>query len=185
MRPFVKHTLPALLLAATMISNGLVSIAAPTAAVKKHSTTPVAAVKAKEATNTENYLQIEPLSLVQSPSQYLNKKVTFDATFSSFSSLGLDYKKAMRDSKDFVSMLIRRPDVTHHTIPLAELKLIYPRKKSEDVMHLESGDKIRVKGQVFSSALHDPWVDVSEVKILSAKNKPVEKKADKPDADKP
>lgn len=109
---------------------------------------------------------VQPIDLLKDPQLYLNKKVAFEGTFNSFSSVGLDYKKAMRSSKDFVSIIIRRPDVTDHTIPLAELKLIFPRKKSEDVMHLESGDKIKITGNVFSTALNEPWLDVSDIKVL-------------------
>ena len=41
--------------------------------------------------------------------------------------------------------------------------------KKEKLIDLESGDKIEIKGTVFSTALGDPWVDVDEVKILEPK----------------
>jgi hypothetical protein len=124
------------------------------------------------STITTNVLSTD---LLKTPDQFLNKTVTFEGTFSSFSALGLDYKRAFRDSKDFISFLILRPDVVDHHIPMSELKLIYPRKKGDALQHLEVGDQIRVTGAVFSTALQEPWVDVSEVTIL--------KKA-KPDRDK-
>lgn len=137
----------------------------------------VAKPAAKPAAPSQPAQSVEPTSLLKDPALFLNKPVTFEGTFNSFSSLGLDYKKAMRSSKDYVSILIRRPDVSDHTIPLSELKLIFPRKKSESVMHLESGDVIKVTGQVFSTALNEPWVDVSEVKVIR-KLKPTPKSKD-------
>jgi len=120
------------------------------------------------------YEEITSTELVQNPGKYLDKGVRFPATFNSFSSLGLDYNKALRESKDYISMLILRPDVKHHKIPLSELKLIYPREQSEAVLTLESGDKIQITGSVFSTALNDPWVDVEKVDVIEK----VEKKED-------
>ncbi len=121
------------------------------------------------------YEDTTPIALLKAPEQFLDKGVRFLATFNSFSNLGLDYEKAMRESKDYISMLILRPDVKHHKIPLSELKLIYPRKQSEAVLNLESGDKIRLTGSVFSQALGDPWVDVEQVEVIEK----VEKKEEK------
>jgi hypothetical protein len=121
-------------------------------------------------------VKVAPNDLLKAPEQYLNKNITFEGTFNSFSSIGLDYKKAMKSSKDYVSILIRRPDVTDHTIPLSELKMFFPRKKSESVMTLESGDIIKVTGQVFSTALSEPWVEVSEVKVLHKIKTPAKSK---------
>ncbi len=146
----------------------------PKAPAKK----PAAAVTAPAAETSASYQTVSPVDLLKDPSGFLDKNVSFEGVFNNFSSLGLDYKKAMRDSKDYVSFLIRRPDVTHHTIPMSELKLIFPRKKSEDVMHLETGDKILVKGKVFSTALNEPWLDVAEIKVLQ-KLKPL-KEGEKP-----
>lgn len=131
---------------------------------------PTAATSAEKA-----YKTVTPLELVQSAEKYVSKRVTFEGTFSSFSSLGLDYKPAMRASKEFVSLLILRPDVSHHKIPLSELKVFYPREKSETVMNLEAGDVIAIQGTVFSAALRDPWVDAQTITVV--------RKA-KPDAEK-
>jgi hypothetical protein len=65
-----------------------------------------------------------------------------------------------------VSFFILRPDVSEHTIPLSEMKLFFPRKESDEVMELETGDKIQVVGTEFSSALSEPWIDVAHIKIL-------------------
>lgn len=163
---FIRFLLP-LALTAGIALSGIQqdAFSAAKAAHKKHPA-PTAQTKAPAQSVSENYSTVVPTDLLKDPKGYMNKKVKFEAVFNSFSSLGLDYKKAMRDSKDYVSFLIKRPDVPGRMIPLAELKLIYPRKKSEEVIHLETGDKISVKGQVFSTALNEPWVDVTEVKII-------------------
>lgn len=135
-----------------------------------------AAAKAEAA--NKSYIRVTPIELLKSPADYLNKDIQIEGTFSSFSSLGLDYKKALRDSKDYVSLLLLRPDVAHHKIPLAELKLIYPRKKSEEVLELESGDIISVKGRVFSTALNDPWVDVEILDVVKKAAPKTEEKSE-------
>lgn len=109
---------------------------------------------------------LSPLDLVKSPDAYLNKTVILDGTFNSFGTLGLDYKKALRDGNKYLSVIILRPDVDHHTIPLSELKLFVARKNSEPLMDLETGDEVRIKGTVFSAALGDPWVDVDTITVL-------------------
>jgi hypothetical protein len=120
------------------------------------------------------YRPVQPLELLKSPASFVNHYVTFNATFNSFSSLGLDYKRVLRDSKDYVSVLIRRPDVPHHDIPLSELKLFLPRSKSESVMELEAGDQVSVKGKVFAVALGEPWMDIDQISVLK-KAKPSQK----------
>lgn len=109
--------------------------------------------------------QVKPLDLVREPASYLEKVVKFEGEFRGFSSLGLDYKPAFRDSKDYVTLLIRRPDVEHHTIPLSELKLFYKREDTEKLATLEPGDKVRFQGKVFSAALGDPWVELEAFTI--------------------
>jgi hypothetical protein len=124
----------------------------------------------------DNYKVANPIEIVANPQNYLNQNVQISAVFDKFSILGLDYKPAFRDSKDYISFLIKRPDVTDHTIPLSEMKLIIKRDKAEKLIDLESGDKIEFTGQVFSTALGDPWIDVNNVKILTPKTK-TDKKA--------
>lgn len=113
-----------------------------------------------------SYQEVSSLDLVKDAPKWVGSKVSFTANFVSFSPYALDYEPAMRESKDYISLLIQRPDVASHVIPLSELKLIYPRKKSDDALELENGDKVLIKGKVFSAALGDPWVDVDEVTIL-------------------
>jgi len=114
---------------------------------------------------------VESLAVVQDPAKYLNKKVTFTATFNRFADIALDYKKAFRDSRDYVTFFVLRPDVTDHTIPMAEMKLFFPRKKSSEVMDLDSGDKIQIIGTEFSTALDEPWIDVEHIRVLEKTEK--------------
>lgn len=120
-------------------------------------------------------MKVESLDLLKNPAQHLNQKVTFTGVFNRFADTALDYKKAFRDSRDYVSFFILRPDVFQHTIPLSELKLFFPRKKSSEVMELETGDKIQIVGTQFSNALDEPWVDVEHIKILQKTEKPERK----------
>ncbi|OGH99819.1 MAG: hypothetical protein A2039_05770 [Candidatus Melainabacteria bacterium GWA2_34_9] len=123
------------------------------------------------------YEAVDPLALVANPQSYLNKKIKMIALFDKFSTIGLDYPPVKKSSKDYISFIIKRPDVENkgQTIPLSELKFIIKRDKAEKLIDLESGDKIEIKGTVFSTALGDPWVDVDEVKILEPKPTPAKK----------
>ncbi len=136
-------------------------------------------VEEKVAENIE-YMAVAPLDLLKAPAQYLDKHIQFEGTFNRFSDMGLDYKKAFKDSRDYVNLMILRPDVKQHQIPLSELKMFFPRKKSDEVVELETGDRISVKGHVFSTALNEPWVDVTEIKVIK-KNDAAKKKG--PDND--
>ena len=84
-----------------------------------------------------SYITVAPLELVAAPSKYLNKNVKFKATFDKFSTLGLDYKPAYRDSQKYISFLIKRDDVTDHTIPLAEMKIFIKRSEAEKFIDLD------------------------------------------------
>lgn len=114
---------------------------------------------------------VDPMALVKDPAHYLNKKVTFTGTFNRFADIALDYKKAFRDSRDYVTFFILRPDVTDHTIPMSEMKLFFPRKKSSEAMDLDSGDKIQIIGTEFSTALDEPWIDVEHIRVLEKSEK--------------
>ncbi len=125
-------------------------------------------------TEQDIYIQVaNPIDIVNNSSEYLYKKVRLNAVFDKFSTLGLDYKPAMRSSEDYISFLIRRPDVTgSNVIPLSEMKLIISRDKAEKLLiDVESGDKVEFTGLVFSNALNDPWIEVDNVKILNPKKK--------------
>lgn len=130
-----------------------------------------AATEKEIAASLATATKVDSLDLLKDPAKYMNKKVTFTGTFNRFADIGLDYKKAFRDSRDYVTFFIQRPDVSDHTIPLAELKLFFPRKKSSEVMDLETGDRIQVIGSEFSTALDEPWVDIEHIKILEKTEK--------------
>ncbi len=106
------------------------------------------------------------VDLVASPAKYKGHKVAVEGEFYAFSTLPLDYKNAMRSSKDYVGIVLTRPD--HPKIPLVELKLAVPIKmfKDDEILSgVEHGDMVRVEGKVFAVALGEAWVDVTELKI--------------------
>ncbi len=124
-----------------------------------------------------SYAAAMPLNVVANPAQYLNKKIKLHATFDKFSTLGLDYAPAMRDSQKYISFLIKRDDVKDHTVPLSEMKIFIKRTEAEKFIDLESGDIVDIYGKVFSTALGDPWVDVDKLVIVTQKAK-TDKKAE-------
>ena len=78
----------------------------------------------KDATKGKTYLDTNSLAIVENPTLFLNKNVSFQATFDKFATLGLDYTPAMRESQKYISFLIKRDDVKDHTIPLSFLKVV-------------------------------------------------------------
>lgn len=116
-------------------------------------------------TSTVQYVQVSPLSVVNSPKAYLNKKVEMEAKFDKFSTLGLDYKPALKSSDNYISFLIKRDD-TSYSIPLSEMKLFLKREIAEKYIDLKTNDKIKIKGTVFSDALGDAWIDVVELNVI-------------------
>lgn len=118
-----------------------------------------------------SYISVSPLDVVEHVSKYLNKNITFTGEFVAYSSLGLDYKPAYRDAQKYIGVLIRRPDVTNHVIPLSEMKMFLKRDIAEKHVDLESGDKIKIEGKVFSDALGDPWIDITTFTVVSQKAK--------------
>ncbi|MDD3237589.1 MAG: hypothetical protein PHV37_05770 [Candidatus Gastranaerophilales bacterium] len=123
------------------------------------------------ATQQNQIIAVSPLEIVASPNKYLNKNVKFEATFDKFSTLGLDYKKAMRSSQNYIGMLIKRDNITDHTVPLSEMKLFMKRTDAEKYIDLESGDKVSITAKVFSSALGDPWLEINQFTVLTQKAK--------------
>lgn len=113
-----------------------------------------------------------PLEIVANPQAYLNKNIKMVATFDKFSTLGLDYKPAMKKSEDYIGILIRRDDVVDHVMPLSEMKLFLNRKTAEKYIDLESGDKVLIEGKVFSTAMADPWIEITKLSVISSK-KPI------------
>lgn len=89
-----------------------------------------------------------------------------DGKFDKFTTLGLDYKKAFRDSSKYIGFLLQRDDVKDHNVPLSEMKLFLKRDYAEKFVDLNTGDKISVTGIVFSNALGDSWVEVDNITVL-------------------
>jgi hypothetical protein len=108
---------------------------------------------------------VNPVSVVKSPKTYLGKRINISGKFNKFSTLGLDYKPAMRSSENYISFLIFRPD-TSKKIPLPEMKLFIKRNLAEKYIELKEGDEIQFSGVVFSNALGDVWVDVDKLDKL-------------------
>ena len=123
---------------------------------------------------TQNGIIVKPLTVVNSPKTYLNKNIIMEAKFDKFSTLGLDYKAALRSSEKYISFLIKRDD-TSYNIPLSEMKLFLKRETAEKFIDLKTNDEIEIRGVVFSDALGDTWVDVNDLKIT--KKAPEEKKS--------
>ena len=122
-----------------------------------------------------SYVSVCPLDVVSNPEAYLGKSIKMKATFDKFATLGLDYKPAFRSSQDYISFLIKRDNVTDHTIPLSEMKIFIKRTEAEKFIDLESGDIVDIYGKVFSTALSDPWIEVNKLVVVQKKT-PAKKK---------
>ena len=118
------------------------------------------------------YYEVNPIDIVKNPDFYMGKKIKFQAKFDKFSTLGLDYPPVKRNSEDFITLLIQRPDVASHDIPFSELKIFMNRKEAEKHIDLNSGDEIEIAGKVFSKALGDAWMDVDNFTIIKTFPKP-------------
>lgn len=138
--------------------------AKPAKAVQKVVTTPSTVTKG-------SYEEVKSLDVAANPSKYLNKRIKIKAKFDKFSTLGLDYKPAFRSSEKYITFLIKRDDVTDHTIPLSEMKIFMQRDEAEKYIDLSAGDAIEFSGYVFSNALGDPWIEVEKFTVLSSKPK--------------
>lgn len=136
------------------------------------STIYIEAASAQTATTTkptvkENFQgnTTSAIDIVNAPNKYLNKQVIIKAKFDKFSTLGLDYKPAFKTSDDYISFLIKRDD-TKFDIPLSEMKLFIKRETAEKFIDLKTNDEIEIKGTVFSDALGDAWIEVSQLNII-------------------
>ncbi len=111
-------------------------------------------------------INVSSLAVVANPQKYLNHTVKMQATFDKFSTLGLDYSKALRESTKYIGILIQREDVIDHDIPLSEMKIFLKKELAEKHIDLETGDKIEITAKVFSTALNDPWLDVENLTVI-------------------
>lgn len=148
-------------------------MAISTNAAVKSTTTSKPAAKAPAAVTLPdaNCPLASSLDIVANPTKYLNKRVKIKAKFDKFSTLGLDYKPAYRNSEKYITFLIKRDDVTDHTIPLSELKNFLPRSIAEKYIDLKPGDDVEYCGVVFSNALGDAWIDVEKFTVLNQQPK--------------
>ena len=127
----------------------------------------------------ENVVNVNTNELVDKPHDFLGKNIKFNAKFFAFSSLALDYKPAMRSSKNYLSFLILRPEAH---VPFSELKLAMAIPKEKDptsqvLTSLKDGDEVEVIGKVFAIPMDEPWVDVLRLKKLASAED--DKKGDK------
>ncbi len=113
------------------------------------------------------YVNVNALELVANPSRYLNRNIRIRAKFDKFSTLGLDYPPVNRPHEKYISFLIQRPDITNHNIPLSELKIFLKKEVAEKNIDLDAGDEIEFTGRVFSTALGDPWMDVTDFRVVN------------------
>ena len=121
------------------------------------------------------YTAVNALEVVANPQKFLHRNIKIRAKFDKFSTLGLDYPPVNRSHEKYISFLIQRPDITNHNIPLSELKIFLKKEVAEKNIDLDAGDEIEFTGKVFSVALGDPWVDVTDFKVVN-KVKKEEKK---------
>jgi len=126
---------------------------------------PQQSVQANKTINTTS------LNIVANPHKYLNKTIKMQATFDKFSTLGLDYSKALRESSKYIGILIQRDDVLDHNIPLSEMKLFMKKELAEKHIDLDTGDKIEITAIVFSTALNDPWLDIKNLTVIKKAKK--------------
>lgn len=103
-------------------------------------------------------------NLILKPKDFLNKDIVIEGEFHSFSTIPLDYEKAMRSSKDFIGLVLARPDQTE--IPLVELKLAAPLTMFKDEnINIEHGDLVSLEAKVYAVALGEPWLEVTKIDI--------------------
>ena len=124
-----------------------------------------------KAVSQDKIINATCLNVVASPNKYLNKTVKMQATFDKFSTLGLDYSKALRKSSDYIGILVQRDDVIDHNIPLSEMKLFMKKEMAQKHIDLDTGDKIEIVARVFSTALNDPWLDIQKLTVIQKAKK--------------
>ena len=124
------------------------------------------------ADSASRYSTVNALDIVASPFKYLHRSIKIKAAFDKFTTLGLDYPPALRPSDKYISILIQRPDITNHNIPLSEMKIFLKKELAEKNINLNTGDEIELTGRVFSTALGDAWFDVDDLTVIAKKNPP-------------
>ncbi len=102
--------------------------------------------------------------LISQPKKFLNKKILIEGNFYSFSTLSLDYKPAERSSKDYIGLVLSRPD--QKEIPLVELKLSASLEEfKKESISIDHGDKVSIKAKVYAVALGEPWLEIEDLEV--------------------
>ena len=91
----------------------------------------------------------------------------------------MDYKKLLRESSKYIGILIQRDDVIDHNIPLSEMKIFMSKEMAEKHIDLDTGDKIEIVANVFSTALNDPWLDIKSLKVIKKIKKEISEESKK------
>ncbi len=151
----------------------MVALSTGFGAGKVYSQTAPSTISKTVASNSAvQYTSVNALDVVANPFRYLHRNIKIQAKFDKFSTLGLDYPAALRQSDKYISFLIQRPDVTNHNIPLSEMKIFLKKEIAEKHIDLDAGDEIEFNGRIFSTALGDPWMDVDSLKVIKKINPP-------------
>ena len=104
-------------LTALLIGGGAYGVFSAVNAAQ-HSSAKKAPVKAAAVQNPNVVTTVTPDELINDAQKYLNRNIKMNATFDKFSTLGLDYKPALRSSEDYIGILIRKSDITDYVMPL-------------------------------------------------------------------
>ena len=160
-----KYIIASVMILSLGLIGGLTSPALSQNGVQQQKT------KVQKATVDVKPIDTTSLNIVNNPAKFLNKKVKMQATFDKFSTLGLDYNKALRPATKYIGILIQRDDVANHNIPLSEMKLFLTKELAEKHIDLDTGDKIEIVAKEFSTALNDPWLDIESIRVIKKVNK--------------
>lgn len=117
----------------------------------------------------KNKCKDEPVKLadlISEPQNFLNKKIFIEGDFYAYSTLSLDYEPAMKSAKDYIGIVLSRPD--QKEIPLVELKIsaLLEKFKKESIS-IEHGDRVSIKAKVYAIALGEPWLDIEEIEVVT------------------
>ena len=150
----------------------ILSLVAGGSVAKVYSQTAQTITSSVASNSQVQYTTVGALDVVANPFRYLHRNIRIRAKFDKFSTLGLDYPPALRQSDKYISFLIQRPDVINHNIPLSEMKIFLKKEMAEKNINLDAGDEIEFTGRVFSTALGDAWMDADSLNVIKKKNPP-------------
>ena len=96
-KKYIKFVLLFTLTCGVLTTSSIYDVNAETTAVQQPVSSQV---------QTSQGIYVKPLTVVNSPKTYLNKSIIMSAKFDKFSTLGLDYKPALKSSENYISFLI-------------------------------------------------------------------------------